>query len=144
MLSYTLIRGGITVNSWTLLHFSAFIIYFVLMIYVIAKNPGAVINWLLGMVFICLWFWSGSNALLFNSYITPEKASLIIKIQTISWASFPTFYVLFLLYFMKKESMLKNPLILISFFAMPFYVLFLLYFMKKESMLSFCKKRNQN
>ena len=107
-------------NSWTLLHFSAFIIYFVLMIYVIAKNPGAVINWLLGMVFICLWFWSGSNALLFNSYITPEKASLIIKIQTISWASFPTFYVLFLLYFMKKESMLKNPLILISFFAMPF------------------------
>jgi len=108
------------VNVWTVLHFSAFLIYFVLMIYIIVKNPGAVINWMLGMVFICLWFWSGSNALLFNSYVTPEKASLILKIQTIGWASFPTFYVLFLLCFMKKESLLKNPIIIILFFFMPF------------------------
>ncbi|MBN2755087.1 MAG: GHKL domain-containing protein [Candidatus Goldbacteria bacterium] len=90
------------------------------MIYIIAKNPAAVINWLLGMVFICLWFWSGSNALLFNSYITQEKADIILKIQTIGWASFPTFYVIFLLYFMKKESILKNVFVLTFFFAMPF------------------------
>jgi PAS domain S-box-containing protein len=90
------------------------------MIYIIAKNPGAVINWLLGMVFICLWFWSGSNALLFNSYITQEKADIILKIQTIGWASFPTFYVIFLLYFMKKEIILKNVFVLTFFFAMPF------------------------
>ena len=107
-------------NVWTVLHFSAFLIYIVLMIYIISKNPDSVMNWLLGMVFICLWFWSGSNALLFNSYITPDKADIILKIQTIGWASFPTFYVLFLLYFMKKEAMLKNPFILVWFFMMPF------------------------
>ncbi|HPN64793.1 MAG TPA: hypothetical protein PK247_06270, partial [Candidatus Goldiibacteriota bacterium] len=66
-------------NIWTFVHFTAFIVYFLLILYIIVKNPNAVINWMLAMVFICMCYWSGTNAALYNVYITAQAADFILR-----------------------------------------------------------------
>lgn len=103
-------------NIWTAVHFSAFLIYSVLVVYVILKNPNAVINWMLAAVFLCMWFWSGTNTILYNSYVSPLTADFVLRVQSLSWAVFPAFYALFLFHLMKKTEVLNNLFLYIALF----------------------------
>ncbi len=63
---------------------------------------------MLAMVFICMCYWSGTNAALYNVYITAQAADFILRTQGTGWALFPAFYLLFLLHFMKKNRVLSS------------------------------------
>jgi PAS domain S-box-containing protein len=98
-------------NFWTGLHFFCFIVYVFCVFYVIKKNPFAVANWVLSVLFACFALWSFCNTVLYNSGITLETASLTIKIQSAGWAGFITYYFIFVLFLTNNKKLILNPFI---------------------------------
>lgn len=106
-------------NLWTYVHMFCFIIYALAVFYVLVKNPHAVTNWVLAMLFFYFALWSGCSTLLNNTTLGFEPARLIMKIQAIAWASFASFYFLFILYLTNNKKLLSRSGLLIFLLLLP-------------------------
>jgi PAS domain S-box-containing protein len=87
--------------------------------YIIIQNPYSVVNWVLSMLFFYIAFWSICNAILYNTGISHETASIVVKAQGIGWASFITYYFLFVLFLTGSRKLLENPLVYIVIISIP-------------------------
>jgi PAS domain-containing protein len=106
-------------NFWTVVHFLCCLVYVTGFFYVIIKNPYSVANWVLAMLFLFFAVWSFCNAVIYNTGVTLETATAAIKTQGIGWASFITYYFLFILFLTGNKKMLENPLTYIVLISVP-------------------------
>ena len=106
-------------NFWTVMHSMAFAIYVFAIFYVIIKNPHAVANWVLAVLFLSFAVWSGGSVLLNNIGTDPLIVTNISKIQSFGWASFNTYYFLFILYLTNNKKMLSSPILYIIILLLP-------------------------
>ena len=106
-------------NFWTGVHFLSFVVYAFAVFYVIIKNPYAVTNWVLAILFFYFALWSGCSCVLDNTTVTLETASLVMKIQSIGWASFTSYYMLFILFLTNNKRMLSSPMVYLIILLVP-------------------------
>jgi signal transduction histidine kinase len=106
-------------NFWTGLHFFCFIIYVFCIFYIIIKNPYAVANWVLSVLFACFALWSICNAIIYNTGTSVESAALAVRIQSVAWAGFITYYFIFLLFLTNNRKFVTNPFILTALNLIP-------------------------
>lgn len=96
-------------NFWTYVHLFCLAAYTAGFFYVIIKNPYAVLNWVLAMLFFCFALWSACNAILYNTNTTFELAINVSKIQGVAWSSFITYYFLFIIFLTNSRKLIENP-----------------------------------
>jgi PAS domain S-box-containing protein len=88
------------------------------------KNPYAVTNWVLAMLFGYFALWSGCSCILDNTGLDFATAATVMKVQNIGWSSFITYYFLFILYLTDNKRLLLNPLFIVPFLLLPFVFIF--------------------
>ena len=106
-------------NLWTYVHLFCFFVYAFAVFYVIIKNPYSVTNWVLAVMFCYFANWSACSSILNNTTLSFETARLVMKIQGISWASFASYYFLFILYLTGNKKLLSNPLLMMAVLTLP-------------------------
>lgn len=106
-------------NFWTGLHFFCFIVYVAGFFYITIKNPYAVANWVLAVLFFYFALWSLCNSILYNTNTTLTSADMAIKVQSVAWASFITCYFLFILFFTDNKKLLGLPFTYIILISVP-------------------------
>ena len=104
-------------NIWSHLHFFAFTTYFVLVVYIIAKNYRSILNISAALLFGCFAVWSLGNAILYNSYVNFEIGTLVEKLESPGWILFSVFYLMFLLAFTRRNRVLSSPYFYIAEFV---------------------------
>jgi PAS domain S-box-containing protein len=92
-----------------LLHFSAFVAYVGLIVYVVSKNPRGTLNQLCTLVLTFFAVWSFGNTFLHS---TTEISAAIpwLNLASIGWCGFPVAALWYCLVFTNHERMLKNPI----------------------------------
>ena len=106
-------------NVWTGLHFFCFIIYIFSIFYVIIKNPQSAANWVLAMLFCYFAILSFCNAILYNTNTGLAAAAVVIKVQSIGWSSFISYYLLFILFLTNNKKLLAQPLLYVVIVLFP-------------------------
>ena len=86
-----------------LLHFFSFLIYLYLAIFVLYKNPKAVINRASFMLILCFAIWSLSSIWMKDMYGPEERVRLATNLGSLGWASWPSFVLLFYFVFTEKR-----------------------------------------
>jgi PAS domain S-box-containing protein len=112
-------------NFWTGLHFFCSIVYVGAVLYVLVKNPYAVTNWILSMLFGCFALWSICSAILDNNTTSVAVADTVMKIQSIGWASFISFYMLFILFLTNNKKLLSMRIFIVSILLIPVVFIYL-------------------
>jgi len=102
-----------------LLHLTCFVIYTAVFFYIIIKNPYSIVNWVLALLFLCFALWSACNFVLYNTKTILEDAREVIKVQSIGWASFITYYFLFILFLAGRKKLLENVFTYFVVFCVP-------------------------
>jgi len=111
-------------NLWTGVHFICFAVYFFSIFYVIVKKPYSTANWVLAVLFGYFALWSACSCILDNTSLSFAKADLVMKIQSIGWANFISYYLLFILYQTNNKKILSTPVFVISIILLPFVFIF--------------------
>jgi hypothetical protein len=106
-------------NFWTGLHFFCFLVYVFSFFYITIKNPYAVANWVLAVLFFFFALWSLCNSLLYNTRISMVNAEIIIEAQSVAWASFITYYFLFILFLTDSKKILAMPFMYVILITIP-------------------------
>ncbi len=106
-------------NFWTGVHFLSFVVYAFAVFYVIIKNPYAVTNWVLAILFFYFALWSACSCVLDNTDVSLSTANLVMKIQSIGWVSFTSYYVLFILFLTNNKKLLSSPLVYLVILLIP-------------------------
>ena len=106
-------------NFWTGLHLFSFIVYTVAVCYVIIKNPHAVINWVLSVFFFLFALWSACSVILDNTGVSLAAAGIVMKIQGIAWASFISYYFIFILYLTNNKRFISGQLLILLILVVP-------------------------
>lgn len=122
-------------NLWTYVHFVCFLVYASAILYVIIKNPYAVINWVLAVLFAYFALWSACSTILNNTGVNLSVADSIMKLQSLGWASFVSYYFLFILYLTNNKKLLSLPFLVGFLLMVPF---FFFYHNFKGEMLGCC------
>ncbi len=111
-------------NFWTLVHFLSFCVYTFAIFYVITKNPFAIINWVLSVLFFYFALWSACSTILDNSLVDMATAAVVMKVQSVGWASFIAYYFLFMLFMTNNKKMLSNPFLHLGLVLLPLIFVF--------------------
>jgi len=98
-------------NFWTGVHFLSFVVYAFSVFYVIIKNPYAVTNWVLSVIFCYFALWSACSCVLDNTGLDYSTAGVVMRIQSVGWASFISYYLLFILHLTNNKKLLSMPLL---------------------------------
>src|ERR1017187_423378 len=106
-------------NFWTGVHFLSFGVYAFAVFYVIIKNPYAVTNWVLAILFFYFALWSACSCVLDNTDVSLSTANLVMKIQSIGWVSFTSYYVVFILFLTNNKKLLSSPLVYLVILLIP-------------------------
>ncbi|HDT14812.1 MAG TPA: hypothetical protein ENN55_01250, partial [Firmicutes bacterium] len=114
-------------NIWTYLHFGVFLVYVILLIYTVAKNPRAFLNIMAAMLFACFAVWSLGNAMLYNTNITVEQAKTILDWESVGWIFFPVFLLAFVLEFTGCGRAARSPYLWIPLLCTAFLIQIMLW-----------------
>ena len=106
-------------NFWTYVHLFSFFVYALAVCYVIIKNPHAVINWVLSILFLLFAMWSACSCVLDNNTVSDTTAEIVMKIQSISWANFISYYFLFILYLTNNKKIITGQLLILLVLIIP-------------------------
>lgn len=106
-------------NIWTILHYFCFAVYAFSIFYVIIKNPYSAANWVLAMLFCYFAVLSFCNGILYNTNTDPVTASMAMKVQSIGWANFITYYLLFIVFLTNNKKLLAQPVLFIVVLLLP-------------------------
>src|ERR1035437_1124987 len=106
-------------NFWTYAHLFSFIVYTLAVCYVIFKNPHAVINLILSIIFLLFALWSICSFVLDNNSVSDSTAEIVMKVQSICWTSFISFYFLFILYLTNNKKMITGQLLILLILIIP-------------------------
>jgi PAS domain S-box-containing protein len=92
---------------------------------VLVKDPYAVTNWVLSILFGCFALWSICNTILDNNTTTVAVADMVMKIQSIGWASFISFYLLFILFLTNNKKLLSMRIFIVSILLIPAFFIYM-------------------
>lgn len=106
-------------NILPFLHFFAFLAYLYLLVFVLWKNPKALINRACAAFLACLAVWSFGFIFIHNLYASKDTARFFMNIASVGWSSFSTVFLWFSLIFVKKKKVLKRKIFYVSLFILP-------------------------
>ncbi|NQT90265.1 MAG: PAS domain S-box protein [Candidatus Omnitrophica bacterium] len=109
---------------WPFLHFFSFLIYVLLSLYVIYKNPRSPLNRVGSVLFLSFALWSFGGIFLHNPHATKETARLFENIAALGWCSFTSFFLWFIIIFTGKKALLKKKLLYFALFIPPVIFLY--------------------
>ena len=102
-----------------LVHFLTCLCYIGMIIFVLCKNPKALLNRILAVLLLCFVIWSFGAIFYSDPRFSKEIVRLAIYINSIGWLSFASLAFWFMLIFAKKEKILKSKITYIFIFLPP-------------------------
>ncbi|MCP4130513.1 MAG: PAS domain S-box protein [bacterium] len=108
-----------------LLHYTLFVIYIFLTLFVFLKNKYAILNRVCALLILCFSVWSLGPVLLSNKDISSETARVFSHIGSIGWITFPGIYLWFILVYTGKKKLLQTWVIYPGLFIPPLLFLYL-------------------
>lgn len=106
-------------HIFPLLHYTAFLVYVYLTVFVIWKSPRALINWACAGIPACLAVWSFAFIFVHNPEVPKDTAKFFMNIASIGWVSFSSFLLLFLLIFTRNKKILRPGTVYFVLFIVP-------------------------
>ncbi|HPU89073.1 MAG TPA: ATP-binding protein [Spirochaetota bacterium] len=106
-------------SSWALLHFFAFVTNLYAGLYLLYRNPRALLNRLAAGVLMCFAVWSIGITFIRNSWLPLETARIINNITSIGWLSFSSVFIAFALEFAARGNILRRPIVVIPLILFP-------------------------
>jgi len=106
-------------NTLPFIHYTAFLIYVYLTVFVVWKNPRALINWVYAGVPACLAIWSFAFIFIHDPGVSKDTAKFFMDIASVGWISFSSFLLWFLLVFTKNEKVLRTRIVYLVLFIVP-------------------------
>ncbi|MFC2155528.1 histidine kinase N-terminal 7TM domain-containing protein, partial [Acidobacteriota bacterium] len=110
---------------FSFLHFFNTIVYLYLAVYITIKNPKALLNRVLSVIFSCLALWSFASMLVQNLHTSEYTAMLFEDISAVAWVSFSSFFLWFMLVFAGKKEILKKNWFYLFLFGLPIVFIYL-------------------
>ena len=105
------------------LHFFSCLVYLYLAIYIVIKNPRALLNRSCSVFTLCFAIWSFTMIFVHNPDIPKDTVILSRNIGCFGWVSFSSFCLWFILIFTEKKRILKRkPLYIILFILPPIFI----------------------
>jgi PAS domain S-box-containing protein len=111
-------------NVFPFLHFFNVIVYSYLAVYVLVKNPRALLNRVCAITFLCIGTWSFSMIFIHNPHTSKETAWIFAGIGSIGWTTFSSFYLLLILIFSGKKELLRKKWLYPVLFAIPLLLIY--------------------
>jgi PAS domain S-box-containing protein len=106
------------------LHFFNSIVYVYLAVYILIKNPKALLNRICVAFLLCFSLWSFSFVVLHHPFCTKHLAKLFVNISSIGWCSFSSFFLWFILAFTGKKKILKQKWFYVLLFGIPLVLIY--------------------
>jgi signal transduction histidine kinase len=106
-------------NAWTIIQIFCLLFYSGAIFYVIIKNPYSVVNWVLAILFCYFAEWSACNVIICNTFVDINTANMAMKYQSIGWASFITYYFLFILFLTNNKKLLSASVLYFTIIIIP-------------------------
>lgn len=110
-------------NFFSLANFAAFLIYIVLILFTLSKNPKAGINLVCSLLISCFAIWSFTSVFIHASAYKND-VMLLTNINSFGWCSLPSFYLWFTFIFTKKEKILKKWYFYLIIFLIPSFFIY--------------------
>jgi PAS domain S-box-containing protein len=101
------------------LHFFGFVAYCYLAVYILIKNPAALVNRITTAVFLCFAVWSFSFVFFHAPGTSKQAAALFTNISAIGWISFSSFYFWFMLAYTGKTAIFNKKWFFPVLFGIP-------------------------
>jgi PAS domain S-box-containing protein len=101
------------------IHFIAFILLMYHGVFILFKNPKALLNRLCAAFIFCFALWSFTFIFIHNPYYSKNTARVFLNISSLGWAGFATIYLWIILVFSQKKKLLKKKWLYLLFFGIP-------------------------
>ena len=98
-------------NILQLLHFSIFLIYFFLLVFLLWKDPKSLLNRVCSALLACFVVWSFTLIFIYNPIASKDTVRLFDNLGSLGWISFASFFLWFALIFTEKKKILKTRMI---------------------------------
>jgi len=106
------------------LHFFNSIVYVYLAVYILIKNPKALLNRLCTAFLLCFAIWSFATIFVHHPNTSKRIALLFSNIASFGWASFSSFFLWFILVFTGKKEILKKKWFYLLLFGIPLIIIY--------------------
>jgi PAS domain S-box-containing protein len=106
------------------LHLFDFIVYMYLAVYILIKNPKALLNRVCTAFLLCFAVWSFPAIFIHNPYVSKNTAALANNINALGWCSFSSFFLWFMLIFAGKKKILEKKWFYLLIFGIPLVFLY--------------------
>jgi PAS domain S-box-containing protein len=112
-------------NFFPFLHFFNFVVFVYMSVYILMKNPKALVNRICVGLFLCFAFWSFSLTFIHSPYTSKALVFTIDRIGALGWASFSSFFLWFTLAFTGKKNILKKKWLYVLLWGIPVLFMFI-------------------
>ena len=106
------------------LHFFASIVYLYLAIFIVYKNPKALINRVCSAILFCFCIWSFGVIFVHNPSVSRKTALLFENIGALGWTTFSSFFLWFTLALVGKKGLSRSKYFILSIFILPLIFLY--------------------
>ncbi len=109
------------------LHFFTMAVYLYLTVFLLLRNPKALVNRVCAGLMMSLAFWSFAMTFVHNLLISRESAQTFTDLSSIGWASVSSMFLWFVLVFTGNTEILKKKWLYPVLFFLPFSIVWLQY-----------------
>jgi PAS domain S-box-containing protein len=106
------------------LHFFSFITYCFLAVYILIKNPKALVNRISTIFFLCFGLWSLTFIFFHSPTTTKSEAQLLTNIGAFGWIGFSALFLWFVLVFTGRVAILKKKWFYPVLFGIPLLLIY--------------------
>jgi diguanylate cyclase (GGDEF)-like protein/PAS domain S-box-containing protein len=106
-------------NILPFLHFSTFLVYFFLLVFLLWKDPKSLLNRVCAALLACFVVWSFTSIFIYNPSASKDTVRLFDNLGSLGWISFSSFFLWFALVFTEKNKILKTRMIYSLIFIPP-------------------------
>ena len=111
-------------SFWSYVNSVVFLLYSYLIIFILLKNPKALINRVCAAALACHALWSFGYIFIFNSNVSKEITKLIMHITSIGWIFFASFTLWFAILAAENKKILEKKIIYLFIFLPPIFLIF--------------------
>jgi PAS domain S-box-containing protein len=106
------------------LYFFCFIIYALMAVYVLYKNPKSLINKTCAVLITCFTMWNFMDVFSHNPNLSKDTGMIFQNISSLGWVGFPSAILCFALAFSKKKRALRSKFLLIVVISIPLFLIY--------------------
>jgi PAS domain S-box-containing protein len=111
-------------NVFPFLHFFETVVYLYLAVFIIIKNPKALVNRLCAAVVISMAAWSAPMIFIHNPYVSKSTAIFAVHLNALGWCTFSSFVLWFMMVFTGKKNILGKKWFYLVLFVPPLWFLY--------------------